>query len=181
MVLVSHACNTPNHPILEQGHHDLSRLVYFPSSLPSLATRREIYCHPPLTTISMTRLKRQASQELLPTRAPKLARAEDPSVVSLFRETLCTAAKLVFTNVNAFYEGTYFVRSTFTYVMRFRFSCLRGCDTQAIPPAQILQPTIAYASQVSASSHPKRVQTPTTTFRWTITPVFLHTLTYSQA
>lgn len=135
MVLVSHACNTRNHPKLEQGHHDLSRLIRFPFSLPSLSTRRGYYCHFPLTAISMMRLKRQASRELLPTRAPKLARAQDPSVLSLLGEGFCTAAKFVFANANAFYEGTCLVCSTFTCVMRFRSSCLRGCDTQAIPPA----------------------------------------------
>lgn len=146
MVLVSHACNTRYRPKLEQGHHDLSRLIRFPFSLPSLSTRRENYCHLPLTAILMMRLKRQASRELLPTRAPKLARVQDPSVFTLLSEGVCTVAKVVYTNVNAFCEGTCLVCSTFTYVMRFRSSCPRGCDTQATPPAQIIPPTVAYTS-----------------------------------
>ena len=62
----------------------------------------------------MTRLKRQASQQLLPTRAPKLARGREPSVLSLLNESLTTAAKFVSTNINAFYEGTRLVRLTFS-------------------------------------------------------------------
>jgi len=146
MVLVSHACNTSNHLELEQGHRDLSRLVRFPFSLPSLSTGIENRCYLPPTTIPMIRLKRQASQELLPTRAPKHARRQDPSVLSQLGGGLRTAAQYVYTNVNAFCEGTCFVRSTFTYVMRFRSSCLRGCDTQAIPPAQIIPLTATYIS-----------------------------------
>ncbi|KAF9785974.1 hypothetical protein BJ322DRAFT_757269 [Thelephora terrestris] len=50
----------------------------------------------------MTRLKRQASQELLPTRAPKLARRQDPSVLSRIGGGL---TKLIRTNFSAFYEA----------------------------------------------------------------------------
>ena len=179
MALVSHACNTSNQ--LEQGHRNLSRLDRFPFSLPSLSTRRENHCRPPLTAVLMIGLKRRASQELLPTRAPKLARAQDPSVLSQVGEGFCTVAKFILTNVNAFYEGTRFVRSTLTCMMRFRLSCRRGRDTQAIPPAQAISLTPAHTSQISASSHPKGVQNRTKTFRWTIAPVLLHTFTYSQA
>lgn len=73
----------------------------------------------------MIPLGRQPSQEPLPARAPKLARAQDPSVVSLLGEGFSTAANLIFTNANAFYEGICLIYPTLTFVMRFHSSCLR--------------------------------------------------------
>jgi len=73
----------------------------------------------------MIPLGRQPSQEPLPARAPKLARAQDPSVLSLLGEGFSTAANLVFRDASAFYEGTCLICSTLTFVMRFRSSCLR--------------------------------------------------------
>ena len=70
----------------------------------------------------MTHLKRQASQELPPTRAPKLARGQD-SVLSLLGEGLTIFTKFATTNISAFYEGTRLVRLTLAYVTRFRCSC----------------------------------------------------------
>ena len=71
----------------------------------------------------MTRLKRQASQELPPTRAPKLARGQDSSVLSLLGEGFTIFTKFATTNISAFYEGTRLVRFTLAYVTRFRCSC----------------------------------------------------------
>ncbi|KAF9647497.1 cysteine proteinase [Thelephora ganbajun] len=53
----------------------------------------------------MTRLKRQASQELLPTRAPKLARGQGSSVLSRLGEGLNTCVNYVSSNVSAFCEA----------------------------------------------------------------------------
>lgn len=106
----------------------------------------------------MTRLKRRASQELLPTRAPKLARRRDPNVLSRLSEGINTTVKFFASNVSAFCEGIYLARPTLAYVMRFRSSCPRGRDPQVFPSAQTTPPTsVAYTSQTSASDHPKRV------------------------
>jgi len=70
----------------------------------------------------MTRLKRQASQELLPTRPPKLIR-RDPSVLSRLAGGIASASKFFSANVNTFHEGTGLVHSTFSRVMRLRCSC----------------------------------------------------------
>lgn len=130
----------------------------------------------------MTLLKRQASQELLPTRAPKLARGQDTSASSgLARGFIATAVKFLHSNVSAFYEGTCLLRLPLTRVMRSRFSCNRGRDTQTIPPAQANQPTAPYASQTSASGHSETVQNTATPLRRTITSAIFYSLTRSQA
>jgi hypothetical protein len=130
----------------------------------------------------MTRLKRRASQELLPTRAPKLARGQDPNVLSRLSEGINTTVKFIASNVSAFYEGIYLPRLTLAYVMRFRSSCPRGRDPQVFSSTQTISPTsVAYTSQTGASGYPKRVPSRATTFRWALTPVFLHAFAHSQA
>ena len=71
----------------------------------------------------MALLKRQASQELLPTRAPKLARGQDASALSRLGARIITnTVKLLSSNASAFYEGTRLVTLALTHVMRFRSS-----------------------------------------------------------
>ena len=128
----------------------------------------------------MTRLKRRASQELLPTRGPKLIR-RDPSVFALVSGKVSSAARFVSANAAAFCEGIHLVRLFVTCVIRFSRSCFRGRDAQTVSPSKTIPPTVAYTSQTDASTYSKRIQGRTTTFYCNIASAFLHTFTYSQA
>jgi len=183
MAIVSHTCNTCNHLKLKRSRPPRSADLTNSRtrSLSSIARlKREKHCHLSFAALSMTRLKRQASQELLPTRRPKLAR-RDPSVLSRLGGGVTTAAKFLSTNLHAFYEGTRLVRLIVTCVIRFSRSCYRGRDAQTVSPSKTIPPNVAYVSQTDASTYPKRFQGRNTTFCCNIASAFPNTFTDSPA